>query len=95
MAKSELSTFLKERRIKAEFTQHMVAEKLGYSSPQFISNWERGISNPPIETLKVLCQLYAISKDDIYEIYLQSCLVDLEKNIREKFYSSSKKNSKS
>jgi len=43
--------FLKNAREKAGLTQHDVAQQLGYSTPQFVSNWERGISLPPLDVL--------------------------------------------
>ncbi|MNJ94612.1 HTH-type transcriptional regulator ImmR [compost metagenome] len=89
--KSRLSDFLKEKRLAANLTQAEVAHKMGYSSPQFVSNWERGVSNPPVETLKELAKLYNASIDDIYEILLKSSIEEVERNLRKKFYKDTKK----
>ena len=60
----ELGHYLREKRIKKDLTQVDVAEKLGYRS-QFIANWERGASSPPIEALKKLIGIYGISQKEI------------------------------
>ena len=39
-----LGDYLKSKRENASLSQGDVAKKLKYTSPQFISNWERGIS---------------------------------------------------
>jgi transcriptional regulator with XRE-family HTH domain len=57
---SSLSKFLKEKRQALGMSQLDVARKLGYSSAQFVSNWERNLVAPPIDTLAVLIDLYKI-----------------------------------
>jgi len=49
---SKIASIIKEMREKADMTQAVLAEKLGYSSPQFISNVERGICKFPLERIK-------------------------------------------
>jgi transcriptional regulator with XRE-family HTH domain len=60
--------FLKNARQNRNLSQWEVAKQLGYSSPQFISNIERGISPPPVETLKQFMVLYKISSKLIVEV---------------------------
>ena len=48
--------------------QGEVAKKLQYSSPQFISNWERGLSLPPMEVLPKLLNLYSLSPDELTDV---------------------------
>lgn len=57
-----LGTFLAEARQAAGFTQREVAAKLQYSSAQFISNFERGISRPPLLKLRFLLNLYGANQ---------------------------------
>lgn len=52
-------------RLSVSLSQREVANALGYSTPQFISNWERGISNPPISIVKELAKLYKITPEEI------------------------------
>lgn len=66
-----LGTYLKEKRETSNLTQSEVALKLGYTTPQFISNIERGISNVPLKALKTLIELYKVQPDEVIEILLQ------------------------
>lgn len=52
--KHKFGDFLREKRMKAGLSQKEVALGLGYTTPQFISNWERGLSNPPISSIRKL-----------------------------------------
>lgn len=65
-----VGNFLKIRREKAGLTQHDVAHHLSYTSPQFVSNWERGISMPPLDALPRLAELYRVAgKEMIDTVY--------------------------
>ena len=81
--KSELSQFLKGKRIEAGLTQSEVAEKLGYSSPQFISNWERGLANPPVFILRTLTKLYKVPAGEMFSMLLS----EVEQDLHREFYS--------
>jgi len=67
----EFGDYLKEKRIKANLSQAEVADELGYSSPQFVSNFERGLCTPPLSALKQMLQLYNISKREMVELLLR------------------------
>ena len=54
----KLGKYLKKERVKTKLTQQDVSKYFGYSTPQFVSNWERGLVVPPMRTLKTLCQIY-------------------------------------
>lgn len=79
-----LSVFLKEKRVTAGLTQSEVARKLGYSSPQFVSNWERGLANPPVFILKDLTKMYKVSADTMFDLLMDEVRTSMEKE----FYSS-------
>ncbi len=64
---NSLSQYLKEKREECGMSQLEVARQLGYSSPQFVSNWERGIVAPPIETIAVLIDLYKIQPSHVIQ----------------------------
>lgn len=86
----DLSKYLKEKRLQAGLSQGAVAKKLGYSSPQFVSNWERGLSRPPINTLKKIAQAYNIPTNEMFEVVLQSTIGQLTTELTEKFYKQGK-----
>jgi transcriptional regulator with XRE-family HTH domain len=78
-----LAEFLKDKRVAAGLTQSAVAEKLGYSSPQFISNWERGLANPPVFILRNLTKIYKVSADEMFKRLLEQ----VEAELHQEFYS--------
>lgn len=63
-----VGTKLKCWREKVQMSQGEVARKLKYTSPQFISNWERGLSMPPMEVLPKLLNLYSLSPDELTDV---------------------------
>ncbi len=65
-----LGAYLKEKRIESGLTQSEVANKLGYSTPQFISNFERGLCSPPLKNLKVLVRLYKINPSELMDLIM-------------------------
>jgi transcriptional regulator with XRE-family HTH domain len=83
---SEFSSFLKKKRNLAGLSQKEVSEQLGYSTPQFISNWERGMSTPPITVIKKIASLYKISIDEIFDLLLQETVNQVTLDLKRKFY---------
>ena len=73
-----LGDFLQSKRVKAGLSQGDVATKLGYSSPQFISNFERGLCAPPLNKLKLLVQLYDLNGEEVLKLMLK----EQEKHLR-------------
>lgn len=66
-----LGNYLKQKRVQAGVTQSEVAKKLGYSTPQFISNIERGLCSPPLKNLKVLMKMYRIPADELMGLIMR------------------------
>jgi transcriptional regulator with XRE-family HTH domain len=60
--------FLREKRVKASLTQWDVAHHLRYSTAQFISNWERGVSLPPHDALPRLATLFGVSSKEFITV---------------------------
>lgn len=50
-AKTQVGKLIKTARTKAGLTQAALATKLGYASPQILSNWERAESLPPMSQI--------------------------------------------
>lgn len=65
-----LGQYLRDKRINAGLTQAEIASKLGYSSPQFISNFERGLCSPPLKNLKALVKLYKIDANELIRLII-------------------------
>ena len=60
----ELGKNLEEERESYHFTQKEVADIL-HVSRQIVSNWERDVSYPDLESLVYLSDLYHISVDQL------------------------------
>jgi transcriptional regulator with XRE-family HTH domain len=70
--RKKVGQHLKSMREKAELTQAAVSSKLGYSSPQFISNIERGISVAPIPLMAKMTRLSKSDPQALAKIILKS-----------------------
>ena len=68
---TELGNYLKEKRELCKLSQAQVSKFLGYSSAQFISNFERGLCAPPMPKLKELIQLYKIQAREVMNLLMQ------------------------
>ncbi|KYG62420.1 hypothetical protein AZI86_16440 [Bdellovibrio bacteriovorus] len=83
--KSEFHIYLKDLRLRAALSQEAVAHALGYESSQFISNWERGLSHPPLKAVPTLAQIYQVSIREMYEKLESAILKDLKSSLRKRF----------
>ncbi len=81
---AELSNYLKKSRESLGLSQTFVSSKLGYSSPQFVSNWERGLSHPPVKSLKKIAKLYKLKDKELFDVYVVSYLNEVETDLRKK-----------
>lgn len=81
MAPRKLGPFLREKREIKGLTQAQVAERLGYGSPQFISNIERGISRVPIKSLRYFVEVYDLRPDDLISVLLEEMKTQLLKQL--------------
>jgi transcriptional regulator with XRE-family HTH domain len=80
-----LGTFLKTKRKKAGLTQKQVADELGYSTAQFVSAWERGEREPPVNAIWRLASLYQISAEKLFNVMLEYRQKMLEQELRAEF----------
>ncbi len=60
----------KEARERKGITQRELSQKMNYATPQFVSNWERGISLPPVRSLKTLCSEIDLELNGVIEFIL-------------------------
>ena len=70
--RKKLGDFLRDTRESSSMTQADVSQRLGYTSPQFISNIERGISVIPLKTLAKMVTLYKVNPEVVVKIILES-----------------------
>ena len=76
-----LNDYLKQKRLDTGLSQLDVAKVLGYSSPQFVSNWERGLVSPPLETIAVLIELYKLPSGEVISRILEETKEHLESSL--------------
>lgn len=62
--------YLAKARKKAEFTQREVSLALGYSSAQYISNFERGMAIPTLKKLKRMQRLYRMNVEELVAVVI-------------------------
>lgn len=77
----DLCMYIKNSRHKAGLTQSEVAHLLGYSTPQFVSNWERGYASVPLSTLRKLFKIYKMNLDHLLDLILKSERQELERKL--------------
>lgn len=75
----ELSKTLKQARINANLSQKQLAEKMGYKTSQFVSNNERGVSQPAMSTLKKLCKILHLCPHAVAKKMMEEDIERIEK----------------
>ena len=65
-----LGGYLKDKREALGFTQRDVSDFLGYKSPQFVSNVERGLCQLPLKAVRKLITFYKLEAKEVYDILL-------------------------
>jgi transcriptional regulator with XRE-family HTH domain len=78
-----LGPILKKAREDAGLTQKQLADELGYSAAQFISNWERGVSSPPIEAWPVLTKTLGLTTTKVLEALQRELATHAQNELRE------------
>lgn len=61
-------SLLHQARRDVKLKQIQVATELGYETPQFVSNWERGVSLPPPHAVNTLARLYELDRAQLAEV---------------------------
>lgn len=78
---NQLNRYLKNRRKELGLSQADVSKELGYSSPQFVSNWERGLVSPPLSSLPKLMVLLKIPRETLIELVLADTRNELDSRL--------------
>ena len=82
-----IGTFLKDIRVKRNMTQAELAKKLGYTTSQFVSNWERGLCSPPLNSIPDIATILGISQKEIRDmmnLILEETRSELERRLFKK-----------
>ncbi len=81
----KLGKFLKKWRNAVGLSQGDVSKECGYSTSQFISNWERNKSKPPPEAWPVIIRKYKISQVELFQIMLEDITDEAHHNLTKQF----------
>jgi transcriptional regulator with XRE-family HTH domain len=74
----EMAELLRDKRVKLEISQFALAKSMGFTSAQFVSNWERAVSSPPLSSLPKICHLLKIKESDMIAAFLKSTKTEIE-----------------
>ncbi len=77
---SHIGEYIKKVRLQKDIRQTYIGKRLGYTS-QFVANWERGVSSPPVHCLKELCLILNVPRSKVKAALLKDYRVFLNKNI--------------
>jgi len=75
----KLRDLIKNKRIEKGYSQEKLATLLGYSSGQFVSNWERGESFPPIDRLAKLSLLFGFEDQTLLNLFISESKATITK----------------
>jgi transcriptional regulator with XRE-family HTH domain len=76
-----LGNYLREARVDSGLMQINLARILKYSSSQFISNWERGLSAPPNKDLQVLIKLLKLNRAKLVEVMVEDATAEVLRKV--------------
>jgi transcriptional regulator with XRE-family HTH domain len=62
--------FLRTKRLAVGLTQWDVARALAYTTAQFVSNWERGVSLPPVTVLAKLAKILRLDPNELVDVLI-------------------------
>lgn len=66
----ELGKLFRAERMKVGLSQGKVCRTLGYSTPQYLSNFERGLCSMPLEKLKRMIEMYDMDGETVVKLML-------------------------
>lgn len=89
----EVGKLFKNYRLGADLSQGYVSKQLGYSSPQFLSNFERGLCMLPLPKLKKALDLYKVDGSEVVDLMIDLQTDHLKKTFLKKGASKAKKKS--
>ena len=69
MNRNSLTTYIRDQRLAADMSQKELATRLGYSTAQFVSNWERQMAKPPLKAIAKMVHLLNLDKDKVMVLY--------------------------
>lgn len=72
-----LAQLFRERRLQIGMTQLELSQRLGYRTPQGISNYERGCCDPPLARILEIGKILKLSRAEVR----LHCITDIERRL--------------
>ncbi len=64
----KVGQFFKEKRTERGLTQSELAKTLGFKSAQIVSNWERGLCAPPLQSIGEMVKVLDLDVEEVLDI---------------------------
>ncbi len=91
MEENRTGNTLKKWRENAELSQGDLAKKMGYTSPQIVSNWERGICTVPPKKAALFCKATGAKQKDVITLIMKDTTKRMEQRLAGLFAATAKK----
>jgi transcriptional regulator with XRE-family HTH domain len=75
---AEIGQYFKDKREEAGMTQEELSQHLGYKSKQIVSNWERGLCNPPLSQVALITKLLKLNESKVVELFIRQTKTELK-----------------
>jgi transcriptional regulator with XRE-family HTH domain len=82
-----VGALIKQYRLDAGLSQGDLAKKLGYTTPQFVSNWERELCQPPAASLGKIAEILGCEPQNFVERCINIMMRVYEKDLRAQAFS--------
>ncbi len=73
---------LRQARVSKDLTQMELAKKLGFKTPQMVSNWERGLCHVPMALIGRFCKITGADSAAIKKSMVDSYFARLNKKVK-------------
>ncbi len=82
VVRGQINSLLKVARIEGDFKQMKVSRELGLNNSQYLSNIERGLCAPSMDTVLALAKIYKIPANKIIDVMISDYNIALEEKMR-------------
>jgi len=77
-----LANIVKTKREKLGISQFKLAKDLGYTTPQFVSNFERELAGIPLSKLKKLSKILKLSTNEMRDALVSEYETEIKKALK-------------
>lgn len=77
-----IGDLLAHARLTKNYTQGELAKLLGYSSPQYVSNWERGVCEPPLDKMHLIIKHLDLDPKLVFDQMMKDTARRLEQKLK-------------